>query len=81
MIDHWDFELILGPMQGVRVGALARQKEYTELRQIIVADECALRVFLLDGAEGGWRGEHNGDAVLGDDAPEDSGVTVAGGTP
>ncbi len=37
-------------------------------------EQLALRVFLLDGAERGRRGEHRDAAVLGDHAPERAGV-------
>ena len=40
-------------------------------------EELALRVFLLDGAERGRRGEHRDALVLGDHAPERAGVRRA----
>ena len=42
--------------------------------EVVLREELALRVFLLDGAERGRRGEHGGAAVLGDHAPERAGV-------
>ena len=74
MVDDRHAEMALRPFDGFGVGALAGQEQGAELRQIVFRDEFAARVFLLDGAEGGRRGEQRCDAMLGNDAPESAGV-------
>ena len=77
VVDHRHAQMALGPVQGVGIGALAGQEEGPEAGQIVIPDEFALRVFLLDGAEGRGGGEQHLDLVLLDDAPEDAGVRGA----
>ena len=70
VIDHRLFQMLLGPLHGRRVGAFAGKKQRTEAREIVAADVLSRRVFLLDRAERGRRGEQRHRLVLGDDAPE-----------
>ncbi len=66
--------MLLRPLDGVGIGALAGQEQGAEFRQVVFGDELAVRVFLLDGAEGGRRGEQGRDLVLGDHPPEGAGI-------
>ena len=77
MIDHRNLQQVLRPFDGVGIGALAGEEQRAEFRQIVFADELAFRVFLLDRAEGGRRGEQRDRAVLGDHAPERAGIRRA----
>ncbi len=77
VVDHRLLQHLFRPVHGRRVGALAGQKQRAEFRQIVFADQRAGRVFLLDGAERGRRGEQSDRLVLGDDAPERAGVRRA----
>ena len=70
VIDHRLLQELLGPFDGRRIGALAGEEQRAEVRQVVLREQLAVRVFLLDGAERGRRGEHRGALVLGDDAPE-----------
>ena len=51
MIYHRHAELVLGPMQRVRIGALACKKKGAKIGEIVIADSLSFRVFLLDGAK------------------------------
>jgi len=53
MVDDGDPEMLFGPLQRRRVGALAGEKQSAKLRQVVAVNELALRILLLDGAEGG----------------------------
>ena len=66
--------MLLRPLDGRRIGALAGQKQRAEFRQVVLREQLAVRVFLADGAERGRRGEQRDHAVLGADAPERAGV-------
>jgi hypothetical protein len=55
--------LFLRPDDRVRIGPLAGEEQRAQARHIVIADEFAGRVFLLDGAEGGRRGEQRRDLV------------------
>ena len=57
-----------------RIGALAGEEQRAEFRQVVLREQLALRVLLLDGAERGRRGEQRDAAVLGDDPPERAGI-------
>ena len=77
MVDHRHLQLLLGPFHRRRIGALAGQKQRAEFRQIVLPDEFAVGVFLLDGAERGRRGEERHRLVLGDHPPERAGIRRA----
>ena len=77
VIDHGHFQQLLGPFDRRRIGALAGEEQRAEIRQVVLRDQLAVRVFLLDGAERGRRGEQRDALVLGDDAPERAGVRRA----
>ncbi len=79
VIDDRHAELLLGPREGIGIGALAGKKKRAETTEVVLADELSLRVFLLDGAERGRRGEHRRYLVLGDDPPEGAGIGRAHG--
>src|SRR3546814_16711421 len=64
-------------MQRVGVGTLAGEEQRAEIAEVVFPDELAVRVLALDGAEGGRRGEHRADLMVGDHAPEDAGVRRA----
>jgi hypothetical protein len=64
VVDHRHPEHLFGPFHRVRVGALAGEEQRAEFREIVAADQRALRVLLLDGAEGGRRGEEGDGLVL-----------------
>ncbi len=72
MIDHRDAQDAF--RDGVGVGALAREEERAELRQVGLLDECALRVFALDRADRRGRREHRRHAIALDDVPVDTRV-------
>jgi hypothetical protein len=74
VIDHRDFQKRFRPFQRRRIGALAGEKQGAKFCQIVLREQLSLRVFLLDGAERGWRREHGDGTVLGNDAPERAGV-------
>ena len=61
-------------MQGVGIGALAGQEEGLEVGQVVLFHQFRLGVLAFDGPEGGGRGEHGLDLVLGDHPPEDPGI-------
>jgi hypothetical protein len=73
VIDHRHLQLRFRPFHRRRIGALAGQKQRAEFRQVVFADELAVRVFLLDGAERGRRGEQR-HRLVSDHAPERAGV-------
>ena len=77
VIDHRHFQHRLRPFERGGIGAFAGEKQRAEFRQIVLREQLALRVFLLDGAECGRRGEQRDGAVLGDHAPERAGVRRA----
>ena len=79
MVDHRHPQNALGPLNGVRVGALAREEQGAQALQLIALEMLRVRIFLLDGAEGGRRGEERGDVVFLDHAPEGAGVRRADG--
>ena len=70
VIDDGDPELVLGPMERVRIGALAREEQRPEPGQIVPGNQCPVRILLLDGPEGGRRGEHHADSMLREHPPE-----------
>ena len=74
VIDHRAVEQAFGPAHGVGIGALAGQEQGFEAGQVVAGEQPALRVLLLDGAEGGGGGEERLHAVFGDHAPEDAGI-------
>ncbi len=77
VIDHRHLQLRFRPFHRRRIGAFAGQEQRAEFRQIVFADECAVRIFLPDGAERGRRGEERDGLVLGDHAPERAGIRRA----
>ena len=77
VIDHRHFEHVFRPRERRRIGAFAGEKQRAEFRQVVLREQLALRVFFLDGAERGRRGEHRHRAVLGDNAPECAGIRRA----
>ena len=74
MVDDRHLQLLLGPGDGRRVGALAGEEERAEPAQIVGADEDAVGVLALDRAERGRRGEEDPHVVLVDDPPERPGI-------
>src|SRR3546814_6451648 len=64
-------------MERVGVGTLAGEEQRAEIAEVVFPDGLAVRVLALDGAEGGRRGEHRADLMVGDHAPEDAGVRRA----
>ena len=74
MVDDRNLQLLLGPGHGRRIGALAGQEQRAELRQVMSADQVALRVLALDRAERGRRGEKDAHLMLFDDPPERAGI-------
>ena len=74
VVDDRHTEGRRGPLVRVRVEPLAREVEGAEGGQVVVLDERRRRVLLLDGAEGRRRREQADRSVLGDDAPEGTGV-------
>src|SRR3546814_9246394 len=74
VVDHRSLQLRGGPVDGVGIATLAGQVERTEVRQIVMLQQLAARIFLLDRAECRWRGEETLDLVLRDDAPECAGI-------
>ena len=74
MIDHRHFEQPLRPHHRVGIGALAGEEQRAEFRKVVLREQLAVRVLLLDGPEGGRRGEHGRAAVLRDYPPERAGI-------
>ena len=64
MVDDRHPQHLLGPGDGRRVGALAGQEQRAELRQVMGADQLALRVLALDRAERSRRREKHAHLVL-----------------
>src|SRR6516165_10244950 len=74
MVDDRDAQLLLGPGNGRRVGALAGEKQRAELPEIASPNQAAVGVFALDRTEGGWCRKEHPHAVLLNDSPESAGV-------
>ena len=74
VIDHRHAQNLLGPRDRVRVGALARQEQSAQRRDVVVFDELGLRVLLAHGAQAGRRGEERGDLIVLDHPPISAGV-------
>src|SRR6185437_14044894 len=64
----------LSPIDSRWIAALAGEEQGAEARQVVVPQQLAVGILLLDGAEGGRRGEQRDRLVLGDHAPEGAGV-------
>ncbi|MEY9610320.1 hypothetical protein ABIF21_003194 [Bradyrhizobium elkanii] len=64
VVDDRHLQLLLGPLHRRRIGALAGEEQGAEAREIVIPDELALGVFLLDRAERGRRGEEGDRLVL-----------------
>ncbi len=79
MIDHRHGQVIFGPFDGIGIGAFACQKQRLEAGQVIVADQLALGILALDGADRGGRGEEGLDPMILDHSPEDAGIGGADG--
>ena len=51
MVDDRHAEIVLGPLQGVGIGALAGQEQGAEAAEIVLPDILAAGILLLDRAE------------------------------
>src|SRR6516164_8265574 len=71
MVDDRDAQLLLGPGDGRRVGALAGQEQRPELLEIASPDQIAVP---LDRTEGGRCRKEDPNAMLLDDPPEGAGI-------
>ena len=74
VVDDRHPEAVARPEQGVRIGPLPGEEERPEPRQVVPAQERAVRVLLLDRPQGGRGREEHVDPVLLDHAPERAGV-------
>ena len=74
VVDHRPLQLRLGPLQRVRIAALAGEEQGAKAGQIVLVDVPAVGVLLLDRPERGRRGEQADHAVLGDHPPERAGI-------
>ena len=74
MVDDRDAQLLLGPGNGRRVGALTGEEEIAEQPEIASSDQAPVGIFALDRSEGGGRGEEDAHAVLLDGSPESTGA-------
>src|SRR5437763_2712083 len=77
MVDHRHLEQVFRPLHSIGIGAFAGKKQGTELPEIVLREELALRIFLLDRAERRRRREQGNAAMLGDDAPKRAGIRRA----
>jgi len=67
------------PVIGIRIEALAGEKEIPQTGNVVAAEICARRIFALDGADGGGSREQYLHPVFLDDPPELAGVRSADG--
>src|SRR5689334_3453240 len=74
MIYRWYPEHALGPIYSRWIAALAREEQGAEAREVVLLQQLAVGVFLLDGAERRRRGEQRDRLVFGDHPPEGAGV-------
>src|SRR4029077_16675152 len=79
VVYHGDVEIAGGPPQGVGITALAREKERSEIREVIFLLELESGVFSLYASKRGGRGEQGFHFVLRNHSPECAGVRRAHG--
>ena len=70
VVDHGAAQDAAGPRVGVGIGALARQEERAQRREVAAGEQLGLGILLADGPDRGGRGEQRRHAVLLDHAPE-----------
>ena len=70
MIDHRYAELVFRPLQGVGVGPLASQEQRAQRARVVVTEQLAVRVFLLNRTKCGRRSKEAVHAMVFDDSPE-----------
>jgi len=82
MIDHRDAQLLLGPLERLRIAALAGEKERPQgLRRPVLLDEFSFGVLAPYGAERRRRREERLHSMLRNDAPEAPASGVPTGLP
>ena len=77
VIDHRLAQQFRRPHRGRRIAALAGEEQCLQLRQIVVVQQLAVGVLLLDRPHRGRRGEQHLHAVLRAHPPERAGVRRA----
>ena len=70
MIYHRHLQVLLGPEQGIRIGALSGQEQRAQMRKVVVADVEAARILLFDRTQRRRRGKEARNFVLACDAPK-----------
>ena len=74
VVHHRLLQNLLRPDGSWGVAALARQIQSFQRGQVVLREELAFRVLLLDGAHRGGRGEQHLYPMLGADPPEGAGI-------
>ncbi len=77
MVYDRNAELIHGPIERLRIAALAGKEYRFEPAQICLLDEAAIGILAPDGTQCSWGGEHDLDPMLVDDAPKCTGIRSA----
>ena len=77
MINHRDLQLVFRPLDGVRVCALACQKQRTQTADVIAFQQLTLWIFFLDDAKCGGCVKKRLHLMLFNDPPENPGIRRA----